>query len=307
MSLAVSTSWNAFRSKTAKDLLFEIKKLGFEELELSFNLSSALLDEIKKYLSDAGLRIVSLHNFCPIPDGFSQKEALPDSYSMSSLNEEERALSLKFTKRTIDTAVSVGAKAVVLHTGRVEMHDVTRELIRLCEEGKKDTNDFNLLKERTIKDRAGLIRPHFEKVLLSLSELNDYSCKKGVKLGVETRFYYREIPNLEEIGVILDNFKDSSVFYWHDTGHAHVMEKLGFASQKQFLDLYGSSMIGVHLHDYKDGSDHKAPAIGEINFGMLKPYLKKDTIKVMEAHHPATTSELIKSKVFLEKTFDDKG
>ena len=46
MSLSLSTSWNASRYDNAKDMLFEIKKTGFSELELSFNLTAAMVSEI---------------------------------------------------------------------------------------------------------------------------------------------------------------------------------------------------------------------------------------------------------------------
>jgi len=305
MSLAISTSWNAYRFFDAPGLLFEIAQLGFKAVELSFNLTPDLVESLAQESRRTGICIQSLHNYCPIPDGFTPKQALPDCYSLASLDEEERFLAVKYTKSTIDTAGKLGAKAVVLHCGRVKVPDLTRQLIGLYNQGLKDQEVFIKLKEEMIRLRDSQAKPFFEQALKSLDELNAYAEIKGVFLGVETRFYHCEIPNILEIGLILRKFCNSQIYYWHDTGHAQLMENLGFAKHKDFLDLYGQRLIGVHLHDILGCRDHLAPLTGELDFRLFKPYLKQDTLKVIEAHAPATGQDLVKSRDFIAKIYNE--
>ena len=304
MTLALSTSWNARRFNDGAGLLFEINQLGFKAIELSFNLSSGLVDSIAKESRKLGISILSLHNYCPIPDGLTPQQALPDCYSLASLDKQERLLAVKYTKCTIDTASRLGAKVVVLHCGRVQIPDSTRQLINLYNQGFKDQPDFIKLKEEMVRQRSSHASDFLEQALDSLDELNSYAKIKGVFLGVETRFYHCEIPDISEIGIILKKFCNSQIHYWHDTGHAQLMENLGFARHKDFLDLYGNSLIGVHLHDILGCQDHLAPLTGKMDFGLLKPYLKKDTLKVIEAHYPATAEDLIKSRDYISKIYD---
>jgi sugar phosphate isomerase/epimerase len=304
MGLALSTSWNAYRHTDARSMLFEIRQLGFRYVELSFNLTQSMLDEIPGIASDLGLKITSLHNYCPIPEGLKREEALPDCYSIASLSPEERNLAIKYTKRTIDTAISLGASAVVLHCGRVEIEDRTRELISLYKNRANAPGKFNELKSVFIKERSRGSGDFLNSALYSREELNAYSQKTGILLGIENRFYYREIPSFEETGIILNKFKGGNIFYWHDTGHAKIMQDLGLTEDKEYLKAYGTNLAGIHLHDVIGCLDHQPLGKGEVNFLDFKQYLKKDTLKVIEVHKPAASEDIKESRKLLEEVFD---
>ncbi len=179
---------------------------------------------------------------------------------------------------------------------------------------------FEIKKERDLQSK-----PYLNNTIKSLNTLAGYAQAKGISLGIETRYYYREIPTFEEIGIILQALEGSSVFYWHDTGHAQFMENLGFNRHQDFLDNYADRMLGIHLHNICASKDHQAPVCGEfdtfappkaglsinsnvvrgVDFKMLKPYIKPSTLKVIEAHYPATTQEISESKKMLEGLFNE--
>ncbi|MBN1912920.1 MAG: sugar phosphate isomerase/epimerase [Candidatus Omnitrophica bacterium] len=305
MELALSTSWNAFRHERAEELVSEVKELGFRRLELSFNLSEQIIQGVLQLFKKQEIKIASLHNFCPVPAGIKGEAVLPDHYSLASLDEDERQEALRHTKKTIDTACIFQSKAVVLHCGRVEIADKTRQLIDLYQRGLGDSRESRDLKNDFMKERADKAAPFFEELLRSLDELSAYAKARGIFLGIETRFYYREIPSLPEIKVIFEKFKGSNILYWHDTGHSQVRDKIGFEAQEEYLNLFSNNMLGVHLHDVVGLLDHQPAGKGEVDFKRLKAGIPSCALKVLEVHHPATAEELKQSKAFLENIFSD--
>ena len=78
MAFSLSASWNSYRHSDGKEMIFEIKKLGFEEVELSFNLTADMVNAVKDMVRDGLIKISSVHNYCPVPDGIPREIALPD-------------------------------------------------------------------------------------------------------------------------------------------------------------------------------------------------------------------------------------
>lgn len=297
---ALSTSWNTNTSCSGNQIIRQIRNLGFENIELCFSHTEK---ELRQIIKQQGLKVLSLHNYCPIPEGLLRRKALPDCFSLSSLNNSERKKAVKFTKRTIRFARKFKAKAVILHTGRVQIQDYTKQLIKLKNK-KGDSCEFESLRQRAINERKDNKAAYLESIFKSIKELSDFAYNLGISLGIENRIYIREIPNFSEIRFFVENFYKKGVFYWHDIGHAYILEKLGFAKHLDYLKAYNKFLLGIHFHDVKGFEDHRAPFTGEIDFKKLKPFIKKSTLKVIEAHKPTTAKEIIKAKQGLEKLFN---
>ena len=290
---SLSTSWNSSCYKDGYGLISEIKSAGFDTVELNFALTESIVDDILQFSQKSIIKVSSLHNMCPLPREVAPQEASPDYYSLSSMDEGERGLAVRAAKTTIDYANLFGAKAIVLHAGRVQVKDRTRDLSAL-------TNDkirFDALKADMIRERSMNAKNYLENTIKSLAELVPYGKTKNVCLGIENRYYYREIPIEEEFEIIFKEFKPGTLYYWHDVGHAEVFERLGLCRHRELLDKFSGRLIGVHLHDIIGTiDDHNVPGFGTFDFSTLKPYLTYDTLKVIEVHWPAT-AEMIRTGV----------
>jgi len=302
--ISLSTAWNAKKKKDAELIVEEIRDAGFDSIELYFTLSKDVVDGISSIIKRGDITVKTLHNYCPIPEEIKPNQVSPDYYPLSSLDEDERKKGILYTKQTIEKAQELGAKAVVIHCGRVDAKDHSKKLIALYEEGKVSTNEFRKIRDDMFLSRKAISEGHMNASLKSLDELNSFASKKGIIVGIENRFYFMEMPSVDEIGIILAEFKGSSISYWHDTGHAQVNESLGFARHIDFLDRYAGQMAGIHLHDVKGTEDHLAPGQGDFDFSLLVPYLKPDIIKVIEAHDVASKDDLKHAREYLQKTLD---
>lgn len=303
--ISLSTAWNADRSSDGAKIAAEIDALGFSHIELNFSLTRDMVDGIVRYADTHNLHITSLHNYCPTPPEFKREKALPDCFSLSSLKEDERKKAVVYTKRSIQTARQVNARAVVLHCGRVEIPDRTRELIGLAVQGRKNSAAATDMRDAFIAERKNQSHDYFTQLLKSLEECADYAQEENIALGIENRFYYHEIPSLDEFAVILERFKDKPVGYWHDTGHAFVMEQLGFIPEGALLKRYAGALIGTHLHNVKNLVDHQDPLDGDTDLCRLASVIKKDAIMVIEVHSHVNAEAIRRSARIIEEAFHD--
>jgi len=290
--IGISTAWDDKGRRNSKEMLRQIQDLGFNAIEISYNFSPERLGELISSLKETDIKVVSVHNFCPLP-AEKLKIYTSDYYRLSSRNEEERSRAVDYTKRTIDTACRLSCGVAVIHAGVVELEaDFVRNLMRLYHQGKAGSGEYNDLKERMLEARRNGKKPFIESTIRSLEEVMSYAYRNKVKIGLETRYYFNEIPNIEEVGLFLSLFGDRGLVYWHDTGHAEVNERLAITQHKDFLEKFKDHMAGMHIHDIRGTTDHFAPFSGDIDFSKILPYIRPDLIKVIEAHSQASPEQI---------------
>ena len=157
-----------------------------------------------------------------------------------------------------------------------------KELRKLFDAGKTETDEYLGYKQKMIKRRTDLIGPCFEAVKKSLLELLDYAGQFRIRLGLENRYHYFDIPNPDEMGELLALANPNRLGFIYDVGHAQAMDRLGFFPHEEWLRRYASRIIEVHLHDVIGVKDHYAPGLGEVDFGMVASYLPDEAIRTFE-------------------------
>ena len=269
--------WAKNRFSRMGEFVVKAQELGFTHIEANASLSPQMVDE----LIETSVPISSIHSPCPAR--LSSRGIPATNLALSSLDENERSEAIDFAKETIDLASRVGARAVVIHLGEVPIDlSLQDKLYWLCQQGQSFSKEYSDIREQLVFERFSKASFHVDAAEESLEELGQYSQQRGIMLGLETRFYFHEIPSIDEMGRLLSGAEKGSVGYWHDVGHAEVQQRLGFAPHEEWLLRFKNRLIGVHLHDVLGISDHRVPGRGEVNWSMIAKYLPPGVIRVCE-------------------------
>jgi len=291
--IAVSTSCKSGLFTDGHSLLRAMEHFGTVGIELEYRISQSMYPQIRDFLPKSPLHVVSIHNYFPTPSIKPNVKASGDYFSLSSLDKDERKLAVQWTRKSIEHAADLNAEAIVLHCGCVEMDREIDTLYRYYRSQEIHTTAARQFIARKIKERDQLKPIFLDNLLISLEDLAEVAEKRGIKLAIENRYHYNELPTLEDFKVIFAKFRGGPIGYWHDTGHAHAQEVLTFSPVGDLLQRYSENLIGIHIHDAVGLDDHLAPGSGEIDFNAINFYLKQKTLKVLEMKPGTADADII--------------
>jgi len=291
--LGISTCWWHNRTDRGEEIINDILSLGLQGVELEYRVSETLYQQMRPRLK-TDLKVLSIHNYFPRPEELGIVKGSGDLFLLSSTDKEERLRAVKYSIRSMDYADDMEAKAVILHLGRVDMPNPTPKFSELYNGEKRERSEALAFMKRQRLVREARDQKNLDAVLFSLDKLNREAERRGIFLGIENRYHFHEIPDFEEIGIILKQFKGGCIRYWHDVGHAGAQENMGIIRQEDLLKTYSDMLIGVHFHDVKGLSDHLAPGQGEMNYEEMEPYIQSPHIKILEVHPRVEREDLVK-------------
>jgi sugar phosphate isomerase/epimerase len=300
--LGISTAWNAASLRDGEKVLGQIMRLGFRSIEFDYRLSAEAVPLVEQYMREERLAVSSVHNFAPLPHGEEPTNRGGDKLSLASVDEDERREAVRLTRKTIDLARRLGAPAVVLHAGHVDIGiRYFQELSDICTSDGVNSRRAKQLRDMVKRLRKDARPLHMESVTKSLRELIAYVGDDDVTLCIENRYFFHQIPLPVEVHYLIDEISSPRLKYWHDIGHAHVLEVQGWLPHLASLDMLKAHLFGAHIHDSVFTGDHIAPGKGEIEFGPVLQRVPAEALKVMELSPRVSEDDVIASLALLAR------
>lgn len=284
---SLSTMWLAGRFSHLSQFVRAGLEMGFPWFELNYQVTPQILGDARP----DQVPVSSVHHPCPrtLPEESYRAEDI----LFSSTDEARRSRAVELAYDTMDFTRKFGANTVVLHMGQVNgCVRLERELLRLVREEGRDATVTREARAALAEARAQAQEPHMKAVRRSLRQLCEHARRLGVRLGLENRVHYFEIPSVPEMELLLGLHDDGVLGYWHDVGHAERVARLGFHSHVAWLESFAPRMLGVHLHDINGFQDHRVAGAGDADLGMLRSYVPDEALRVCEFDQSQPAEEI---------------
>lgn len=282
--VSLSTMWAKKNYPLLSDFFLAARRLGITKVELNHQVDSGMLADV----DFSKIEISSIHEPCPAD--ISVETLKQRDWMISSLDEDCRQQGVAAVRRSVELARSLSVGMVVVHAGHVSLDTTLEKKLRqLYQADQKEIAEFQETKSLMQEERIKLSAPHLEAVVKSLKEILQFASGASVRLGLENRYHYFDIPTPDEMSGLLALADPDQIGFIYDVGHAVVNDRLGFFPNEMWLKRFGGRMLGTHLHDVIGITDHHAPGLGEVDFQMVAGYLPDQafrTIEVMSFNTP---------------------
>ena len=298
-TFSFSTSWNVSRHESGIEIIEEIINLGFKKIELNYKVTEDMAAEILPLVEKGIISITSVHNVFPRTDN---PEFSTDSFFLANIDTEKRKDAVRITEKTIDMANLFGADSIVLHTSQIPVPvNYDNMLKELYKQGKRNTTEYNKVKDEFISYRNSVSQKYVELTCQSLEEICNYVEKKGYSniLGIENRFRCHQIPDFHEAEYLLEKLKNLPVYLWYDIGHGIIQDLMGIMDNPGGVYKLMSRLYGVHIHDVVDFKDHCCPYASGEKYDKYIEFISKAPLKVFEIGSRETKEDIISSAKLL--------
>ncbi len=292
--LAFSTCWNNSRHTDGEKMIEEIVDLGFNHIELSHGMTITKLPGIRNAFQRGLFTCSGVHNYFPAP--VEVMIDAPDAYEFTSHRPYERQRAMDMTLRTLDIAAEFGARYLVLHMGSVPMSPGkwTKPLTAMVAGGGAHDPAFVKHKLAFVRRREKTGPLYYHRAIEALETIAGHAATLGVKLAIESRSRFEDMPTEREMIALQDHFADNPwVGYWHDFGHVQLKHNLGLLDHLEWLAEISPHLIGGHVHDVEwPARDHRVPFSGTLDYASLLEHFPPGCPLVWELSHTREASQI---------------
>ena len=281
----------------------EILGLGFDHLELGYDLRMDLVPGLHKMVREGAVKVDSVHNFCPVPIGAPQGH--PELFTLASADRKIREGAIHHTSKTIRFAADIGAKVVIVHAGHVEMSRRSAELQALCEQGEQFSARYDKIKLKLQLTREKKVGKHLDYLRQGIEQLIPVIAETRVQMALENLPLWEALPSELEMEELCRQYAPHGLRYWHDIGHGQIRQNLGLINQERWLERLRPYLAGMHIHDViAPAMDHLAPSQGQVDFAALKKFAKGNRIRVIEPAFQTPGEMLVEALRFLRRVWE---
>jgi sugar phosphate isomerase/epimerase len=300
--LALTTRWNARRHETGEAMIEEILALGFDRVELGYDLRGHLVPGTQAMIRAGRIKVDSLHAFCPLPPVVPH--AHPEPFTLADPDPAVRATALHYLENTIRFAGEVGARAIVAHAGNADMRPLSPKLIELAFAGRQHTDEYEKLRMKLILAREKAVQSQLPHIYAGIERLLPLLASTRCALALEILPTWEALPSETEMEKLASHFNSPWVRCWHDIGHGQIRENLGFTNHARWLKRLRPWLAGLHIHDVRPPAiDHLMPPLGAIDFKLFREVAQDDIVRVLEPAPAATADDIVAGKRAIEEAW----
>ncbi|OXM88291.1 sugar phosphate isomerase/epimerase family protein [Paenibacillus rigui] len=293
-----STCWNIKEHTVGREMIEEIRSLGFQRVELNYNVTTDLMKTIEPMIHRGEMGVSSVHNVFPfVPD----KRFDTDSVMLGFEEKELRERAVELLLGSMEQAYRFGAKAVVVHPGEVPFEtNIDEELKRIYKTEGRESEAYQKVWEHMLAKREADSPAYLARIRDSLEEACGYAARKGwdVAIGIETRSRCYQIPTLKEASDMIDSLQGAPVYLWYDIGHGTMMGRMGLYDNVKEVREMKHKIVGVHIHETIELSDHWCPYVNSKDssgFDVFLDIIDAAPIKVYEIKAACTAEDIEES------------
>ena len=268
--------------------------MGFRRIELGLTENPVPLGGLADCGRETGVTVNSLVTGCLNP----RSEHMAGT-KLGSLDSELREMALLSCRRHIQLAGKHACPTVILRGCEIEDPGLRARAGVLQAEIEEDGSEEELHEriKAFVADAQKGSQAQIEHLCRSVHSLRQEF--PDVRLAVEPGKTFIDLLNFEAMEWVLDDLSARDLHYWHDTGAVHRRQRVGLPGQGDWLEKFGSRMLGIHLQDALDNEADLPPGMGAVDFKLVSEYTSGDAEKVVDIASHHGRSELLAAVRFL--------